>query len=152
MDRKKFDLEKWLVEQEVWSSRTFGHGRRTNGICSHIQKELIEIADAPDDLMEWIDVVILALDGAWRTGHTASEITQALEDKQRVNINRAWEDKSLGDVPIHHRKSLIKHKKLLCKDCGGEITGLPHRSVSLLEDGVCDGCHDKNVSMFVDAL
>jgi hypothetical protein len=47
---------------------------RPRGSCiKHIKKELDdEIAHDPLDLGEWIDVIILGLDGAWRTGHGRS--------------------------------------------------------------------------------
>lgn len=60
--------ESHLAGQRRWSEATFGPGPRTLGITAHIRKELQEIEDDPTDLTEWIDVAILALDGAWRTG------------------------------------------------------------------------------------
>jgi hypothetical protein len=58
----------------------------------HIRKELVEIARQPDDLSEWIDVVILAFDGAWRVGFTPEQISEALVAKQTKNENRVWPD------------------------------------------------------------
>lgn len=49
-----------------WSEKTFGPGMRTEGITAHIRKELLEIEEDPNSLEEWIDVMILAFDGAWR--------------------------------------------------------------------------------------
>lgn len=72
-----------LMTQKIeWSERTFGPGRRTIGLAKHIRKELQEVEAAPDDLEEWIDVALLALDGAWRTGATAEQVLAALEAKQ----------------------------------------------------------------------
>ena len=84
------DLLDYLNRQIPWSERTFGHSVRTVGITKHIEKELAEIRAAPHDLTEWVDVVILALDGAWRAGYTAEEIAAALERKQAVNMARQW--------------------------------------------------------------
>lgn len=81
-----------LYRQRNWSNRTFGPGERTEGIVDHIRKELAEIDAARNDLMEWIDVVILALDGAWRSGYEPEEIVAALQDKQAQNENRRWPD------------------------------------------------------------
>lgn len=53
-----------------WSKATFGPGRRTKGLLEHIRRELDEVAAAPDDLVEWVDVVLLAFDGYWRHGGT----------------------------------------------------------------------------------
>jgi len=86
------DLIKHLERQSKFSEATFGPGPRAEGICDHIRKELAEIADAPDDLTEWVDVVILALDGAWRAGYTPEEIAAAIEAKQTKNEGRQWPD------------------------------------------------------------
>jgi len=57
-----------------------------------IRKELKEVLAAPFDLKEWIDVVILALDGAWRAGYEPKEIAAALEAKLEKNEKRSWPD------------------------------------------------------------
>lgn len=75
----KFDLEAHLIRQAKWSQATFGPGKRMLGVCEHIQKELIEIAASPDDVMEWIDVIILAFDGALRAGMKPFTIVCCLE-------------------------------------------------------------------------
>jgi len=86
------DLVSHLVRQRAWSERTFGPGDRSEGIVDHIRKELREIEAAPGDLTEWIDIVILALDGAWRAGYDPEEIVAALQEKQTTNENRKWPD------------------------------------------------------------
>lgn len=86
-----------------WSVSTFGKGRRTEGLCKHITKELEEIRQSPDDLMEWIDVIILALDGAWRTGHNTLEIINALIQKQAINFDRKW-TRANEDEPTEHER------------------------------------------------
>lgn len=87
-----FDFRAHLERQREFSSRTFGPGMRTAGVVDHIRKELCEIERAPTDLTEWIDVVILALDGAWRCGATPEQIIAALVAKQTKNEGRAWPD------------------------------------------------------------
>lgn len=99
-----FSMLDHLERQRKWSEETFGPGRRTKGIISHICKELEEIEAAPDDLMEWIDGVILCLDGAWRTGATSEQIINALVAKQRKNEAREWPNwrDFQQDEPIEH--------------------------------------------------
>ena len=82
----------YLYHQQQWSEDTFGPGERTAGILDHIRKELVEIETSPLDLSEWIDVVILALDGAWRVGYSPEEILEALVAKQEKNEKRKWPD------------------------------------------------------------
>lgn len=95
-------LKGYIDQQMEWSRRTFGGGHRTKGITAHIRKELEEIEAAPLDLEEWIDVVILALDGAWRTGASAEEIIQSLHSKQAKNFRRTYPFPVSDDVPSEH--------------------------------------------------
>lgn len=98
------DLEAKLEQVAEWSAKTFGPGRRTLGLIKHIHSELREIENNPTDLYEWIDVVILGFDGAWRAGYTPKEIVQALEDKYEKNFNREWPEPPPEDQPSFHIK------------------------------------------------
>jgi hypothetical protein len=98
-------LETWLDRHIAWSAATFGPGPRTMGILRHIEKELAEIEKNPLDLFEWIDVIILALDGAWRHGHMPSEIVGALFAKQAINFSRDWPPPGPEDQPSEHLRA-----------------------------------------------
>ncbi len=87
-----FDLVAHIRRARAFSERTFGPGERTAGVLAHIREELAEVEAAPNDLTEWIDVVILALDGAWRAGYEPEEIVVALAAKQTRNEARTWPD------------------------------------------------------------
>lgn len=87
-----YDLVEHLERQQDFSLRTFGPGMRTAGLIDHIQKELTEIKANPIDVTEWVDVVLLGLDGAWRAGYVPEEICQAIHAKLQRNIERAWPD------------------------------------------------------------
>jgi hypothetical protein len=87
-----FDLLRYLQRQIDFSLATFGPGHRTAGVIDHIRKELVEIEAAPLDLEEWIDVAMLALDGAWRTGATPEQIVTQLVMKLEKNKRRTWPD------------------------------------------------------------
>lgn len=93
-----------LQRQRQWSLATFGPGDRAKGVVEHIRKELKEIEADPTDLAEWIDVVILALDGAWRAGYSPADISAALTAKQTRNELRSWPDwrTASPDQPIEH--------------------------------------------------
>ncbi len=90
-----------LASQMEWSKRTFGNGRRTIGITKHIEKELAEIRDNPEDLSEWIDVIILAMDGYWRHGGTPDTIMRDLLAKQAKNRTRTY-PVTAEDEPSEH--------------------------------------------------
>lgn len=106
-----FNFADHLARQREFSERTFGPGARAKGICDHIRKELREIESDPADLSEWIDVVILALDGAWRSGATPDQIIAALVTKQTRNESRTWPDwrKASPDYAIEHKRSCNRH-------------------------------------------
>lgn len=87
-----FNFHRHLYRQRSFSERTFGPGMRTQGVVDHIRKELVEVLASPQDLSEWIDVAILALDGAWRAGYTPEQIIAALVAKQDKNEARIWPD------------------------------------------------------------
>ena len=91
-ERCGFNFREHLTHQREWSEKTFGPGDRAKGVVEHIRKELREIESQPNDLEEWIDVVILALDGAWRSGGTPDEIIGTLVGKQAKNEKREWPD------------------------------------------------------------
>lgn len=88
----QFDLVAHLHRQRAFSERTFGPGAHTAGVLDHIRKELAEVEAAPGDVSEWVDLVILALDGAWRAGHEPQAIVDALVAKQTRNESRTWPD------------------------------------------------------------
>lgn len=103
----RFDLVAHLHRQREFSLKTFGPGARTAGVVDHIRKELIEIEADPTDVKEWIDVVILAFDGAWRAGFEPSEIVEAIVAKQTKNEKRRWPDWRTADPDkaIEHDRS-----------------------------------------------
>jgi hypothetical protein len=102
------DMRAILLNQSSWSYWTFGPGPRTEGLVKHITKELDEIKNDPKDLSEWIDVAILAFDGAWRTGATPQQIVDAYKAKMAKNQSRQWPDWRNADpnAPIEHVKGI----------------------------------------------
>ncbi len=60
------NLKQHLIRQMAFSHATFGPGERTEGVIDYIRKELIEVEEADGESSEWVDVVILALDGLTR--------------------------------------------------------------------------------------
>ncbi len=81
-----------LARQRDWSLETFGPGSRLLGVLDHIRKELTEIEADPTDITEWVDVIILAFDGAWRAGWEPQQIIDAIKAKQARNEARQWPD------------------------------------------------------------
>lgn len=94
----------YVRRQMFWSATTFGRGLRTIGVTKHIEKECAEIRAEPSDLEEWIDVMILALDGYWRHGGTAEDLPWRLRAKQDKNFAREWPPIQPEDQPTEHVK------------------------------------------------
>lgn len=97
------DLKQHLIRQMAWSHATFGPGTRTDGVIDHIRKELQEVQDASGDASEWVDVVILALDGLTRQlaycngprnypDQVAEIACNMIRRKQAKNEGRDWPD------------------------------------------------------------
>ena len=97
LSQMKFDLFEYIQRHREWPDRTFGPGPRPLGVIDHIRKELIEIEQSPTDVTEWVDVIILAIDGATRAGHSAQVVANALSDKQKKNKKRTWLDWRTAD-------------------------------------------------------
>lgn len=115
------DLTALLAAQREWSGETFGPGNRLAGILDHIRKELIEVEQNPRDVSEWVDVVILAFDGAWRAGHEPEAIVAALEAKYAKNRARTWPDWRTAPegAAIEHVRD--EPEPIKCAHCGKEV-------------------------------
>jgi tagatose-1,6-bisphosphate aldolase non-catalytic subunit AgaZ/GatZ len=108
----------YLERQQAFSERTFGPGPRVKMVLDHLRKELVEIENNPTDLEEWIDVVMLALDGAWRAGYEPHEIADQLSAKLYKNEVRTWPDWRLVDTDkaIEHIREPDAVRELLEQD------------------------------------
>lgn len=108
--------------QIAFSRATFGPGQRTQGVIDHIRKELTEVEKANavsgDRAKEWVDVVILAMDGLWRelaychgrnirTETTAEWAVGQIREKLSTNELRNWPDWRTADPTkaIEHDRS-----------------------------------------------
>lgn len=99
---RRINIQSLLEDQRRWSAATFGPGYRTVGILRHVRKELAEIEANPHDLEEWIDVILLAIDGFWR--HGGWDLAAALWAKRDKNRARKWPPPGPEDQPTEHVK------------------------------------------------
>lgn len=146
------NLIEHLTRQREFSLRTFGPGPRAEGVCNHIEKEIDEVRKAPDDISEWIDIVILGFDGAMRQGFTPEQIAAALEAKQTKNENRKWPD--WRTVPVDQAIEHVRDEALTfpAPSCdwgtlrlGGANLILNERQRQIEEEGF-DAEHDQQHS------
>lgn len=121
-----FDLKQHLLRQMAFSLATFGPGERREGVIDHIRKELVEVEEGHGEAAEWVDVVILALDGltrrlSWACGvdsvhspnygrvdpeRVAEMVCNLLKGKQTRNESRRWPDWRTADAT-----KAIEHKR-----------------------------------------
>jgi Protein of unknown function (DUF550) len=141
------DLKQHLIRQMAFSHATYGPGERMTGVVDHIRKELGEVVAADGDAAEWVDVVILALDGLTRRlafvgggeradpERVAETACKMIKGKQARNEARSWPDWRTADrsKAIEHdrtndvppaRQSMIAPGTIAeCMSCGGDVRG-----------------------------
>ncbi len=100
-NHKKTDsFEDYLRRHVEWGHATFGtpaDGRGPKGPLDHLKKEVKEITDDPYDLEEWIDAIILSIDGFLRAGGKLTMVLPMLLKKQAKNAGRDWPDWKTAD-------------------------------------------------------
>lgn len=114
----EYTFKEYVTQQILWGERTFGPGYRTNGVLQHIEKEIEEVRAEPHDLEEWIDLIVLSVDGAWRSIHrdlrevlpeeaVAEMVVACLWAKLMKNKARTWPDwrERSEDEAIEHDRS-----------------------------------------------
>ena len=115
------NIEQHLMRQMAFSRATFGPGTRTKGVIDHIRKELKEVEEAEGAAAEWVDIVILGLDGLTRqlafcnegdkrirtSAEIAEEAWAMIVAKQDRNENRVYPDwrTMSADKAIEHDRS-----------------------------------------------
>ncbi|EIX6774107.1 DUF550 domain-containing protein [Escherichia coli] len=87
-------------EHAEWSDKTFGDVGPV-GPLKHLSKEALEAAAEPDDLSEWADMQFLLWDAQRRAGISDAEITAAMEDKLKINMERQWPEPKDGEPRLH---------------------------------------------------
>ncbi|EHZ4701748.1 DUF550 domain-containing protein [Escherichia coli] len=95
-------LERELIRHEhaKWSDSTFGCVGPI-GPLKHLSKEALEAAAEPDDLSEWADMQFLLWDAQRRAGISDAEITAAMENKLKINMERQWPEPKDGEPRLH---------------------------------------------------
>lgn len=129
-----YNLIDHIFRQREFSRKTFGPGDRCAGVRDHIRKELDEVAAEPvgKRLPEWVDVILLALDGAWRDGHEPEEIARAIRDKQTKNETRDWPDWRTAPAD-----KAIEHTRIEPPRIKPTYRGCPHCGHGHPPDGMC---------------
>lgn len=108
MDR--FDF-KTFVEKKMAHSYATWPEQSLKGVLAHARKECDEIEQEinnPDGLVdasEWVDLLLLSIDGAIRSGLSSSDLIRELERKHQINTLRKWPKPASPDHPGEHERS-----------------------------------------------
>ncbi|HCP3853492.1 TPA: DUF550 domain-containing protein [Escherichia coli] len=114
-------------EHAKWSDSTFGCVGPI-GPLKHLSKEALEASAEPDDLSEWADMQFLLWDAQRRAGISDAEITAAMEDKLKINMERQWPEPKDGEPRLHIKEP-------------GNSPGTPDSWISCSERMPDDGQH-----------
>ena len=86
-----------------WSDRQFGNVGQV-GPLKHLAREAIEAAEAPDDISEFADILMLVWDATRRAGFSDEQLAEAVAEKLKRNKRRVWGEVKDGE-PCHHVKN-----------------------------------------------
>ncbi len=93
-----------------WGRETHGEGDKQERLLNHIALEIEEVRESEGSPTEWVDLVILALDGLTRSYGdvtpliAATKAAEEIERKWDKNTTRDWPDpkKHPDDKPMEH--------------------------------------------------
>ncbi|NBT32736.1 MAG: DUF550 domain-containing protein [Rhodobacteraceae bacterium] len=126
------DFKQHLIRQMVFSRATFGPGERREGVLDHMNKEIAEVRESKGEASEWVDLVILALDGLTRRLWDASGYSKSADDVAEEAVRMI-----VGKQGRNERQAAVQVKPLVwiktnyisTDDDGGPMEGVP-RSLS----------------------
>ena len=124
-----------MLFRSKWSDSTFGCVGPI-GPLKHLSKEALEAAAEPDDLSEWADMQFLLWDAQRRAGISDAEITAAMEDKLKINMERQWPEPKDGEPRLHIKERgnspVIPDGWISCSERMPEETG----DIIVVSDGI----------------
>ena len=91
-------INKFIKDRNEFSGKTFGtpEERDCTYPLKHLQDEVRELLDNPDDTMEWADCTLLLLDAAWRKGYSLEDLIDFSIEKLKINKKRTWKKNEAG--------------------------------------------------------
>jgi hypothetical protein len=94
------------IDQNDWSATQFGMPdvKGPVGPLRHMEKEVREAIEKPNDIEEYADILILWLDATWRAGFSMEQVIQAAHNKMKVNRERHWQKIIDPNAPCEHER------------------------------------------------
>lgn len=129
-----FDFIRFWHEQAEWSEKTFGTTaeRGPVGPLKHLQKEVKEILDKPEDGEEYVDAFFLIIDAARRSKQFAGPADFLKQGFAKLEKNklREWQVPTNPDEAVEHVResgNVCEFAPLRCRSCEKDRL-----------DGLCD--------------
>lgn len=95
-----------FVERKMEHSTKTWPNQSLLGVLAHVRKECDEIECEPLDSEEWVDLILLGIDGACRSGLTPEGLIWTLQHKLDINLSREWPEPPSPDSPGEHNRSV----------------------------------------------
>lgn len=105
------DINKWTEFQNEfseWAFETF-KGQKIDGKLKHMKKEIDEIIENPDDIIEWADVMLLFLNASKQQGLDMDQILDACKEKFEIIKKREWQEPD-EDGTIQHKQQIKEER------------------------------------------
>ena len=92
----------WLQEQVTeFADKTFGNPGNPLPPLHHLKGEVDELIEAPNDIYEYADCMILLIQSAMRAGYRMNRLFDACEEKHEINKKRKWGEPDENGVVQH---------------------------------------------------
>ena len=85
-----WDVFKMLTDWAAWSDSVWGEGRSPAGAINHLAQEVDELRSSPQNIMEHVDVIMLAMESLRLAGFDVAELVDAAAKKLEINKQREW--------------------------------------------------------------
>ena len=98
------DMNDLQYDLKTWTEKQFPQ-RTLQSILAHLRKEISELEESPDDIMEFADCFMLLCDAASYQNIAMSDIWRAMGEKLQINKNRKWGKPNSEGFVEHIRSS-----------------------------------------------
>lgn len=99
-------MDKWQWLQDIigeWSDERFGKGRTPHGNIEHLKEEVVDLKKSAYDPHSYSDCFILLINAARLAGFSMEDIYQAIIAKNKINIEREWEEEDENGITRHKK-------------------------------------------------
>jgi len=96
-------MDKWqYLQNDIadFTDNVFGQSNPVSKL-HHLQEEVAELIEEPEDTLEWADCMILLIDAAKKAGHDMDDLYGFIQAKMDINKKRKWSAPDENGVVRH---------------------------------------------------